>query len=353
MKIKLAILDADKNYLTRMVSSFNLKYSDKFEIYSFTDQATAMSTLGISKIDVLLSSDLFEIDTGKLPNRCAFAYLVDTTDIESINDQHAICKFQRADLIYKQILSVYSEKASAITGFKMSDEAGQVIVFCSASGGVGSSTMAAACAVRFATQGKKVLYLNLEKFGCAGSFFEGQGQFDMSDLIFALKSKKPNLRLKLDSCVKQDTSGVYFYSETKIALDMLELTAEDILRLLSEIKLAAEYDAIILDMDFSLDKNMLSVYRQAQAIVLVGDGSAESNSKTERAVNALVIMEQNEDAPLVNRMEFTYNKVSSKTGQTVNIPGIKILGGTPRYAGATARQIVDQLAEKSLFDEIL
>lgn len=37
MKIKLAIIEKDKNYLNRIISVFNTKYSDKFEIYSFTE----------------------------------------------------------------------------------------------------------------------------------------------------------------------------------------------------------------------------------------------------------------------------------------------------------------------------
>lgn len=352
MKIKLAIIDKDRSYLTRMVSSFNLKYSDKFEIYSFTDQTTALDTLNSARIDVLLASDAFVVDIKKLPARCAFAYLVDTPDIDSLNNQQAICKFQKADLIYKQILSLYSEKASSITGFKMTDEAGQIAVFCSASGGVGSSTMAAAYAVRLASQGKKVLYLNLETFGGADVFFSGQGQFDMSDIIFAIKSKKSNLPIKLASCVKQDASGVYFYSQTKIALDMLELSSEDIVHLISEIRLTGEYDYIILDMDFALDKGTLSIYRLAQAIVMVGDGSVESNVKSERACAALMTMEQNADAPLVNRMAFMYDKVSSKNGQSINIPGMKVLGGAPRYSGAGAKQIVSELAGMNIFDEI-
>ena len=92
-----------------------------------------------------------------------------------------------------------------------------MIIFSSPSGGVGTSSMAAACAVHYAMQGKKVLYLNLEKFGSADVFFSGEGQFDMSDIIYTLKSKKTNLALKLESCVKQDISGVYFYSQSKRA----------------------------------------------------------------------------------------------------------------------------------------
>lgn len=353
MKIKLAILEKDKNYLARIVSAFGARYADKLEIYSFTDPEVALSTLNTAKIDILLAGDTFEIDPHRLPNRCALAYLVDSMGIESIREQRAICKFQKADLIYKQILSVYSDKASTITGFTLGGDESRIVAFCSASGGVGSSTMAAACAAHYAKKGQKVLYLNLEKFGSSDVFFSGQGQFDMSDVIFALKSKKANLQLKLEGCVKQDLCGVYFYSPAKIALDMLELTSEDILRLLSELKLMGEFSYIVLDLDFSLDREALKVFRQAQAIVLVGDGSLESNTKTERAFAALTTMEQNADAPLTNRMVFVYDKVSSKNGQSINAPGLKVLGGAPRYAGASVQQIRDQLAGMDLFEDIL
>ncbi len=353
MKIKVAILEKDRSYLTRIVSTFGTKYADKLEIYSFTDPDVAMGTLDSARVDVLLASDAFEIETHILPKRCAFAYLVDSMGIDTLKNERAICKFQKADLIYKQILSVYSEKASSITGFKMTGEESQILVFCSPSGGVGSSTMAAACAMHFAKKEHKVLYLNLEKFGSADLFFSGQGQFDMSDIVFALKSKKTNLPMKLESCVKQDPCGVSFYSQAKIALDMMELNTEDTLRLISELNLMGEYDYIILDMDFGIDKDMLKIYRQAQAIVFVGDGSPESNAKTERAYTAIATLEANADAPLTNRMSFIYDKVSSKFGQSINAAGLKVLGGAPRYSGAGTRQIVEQLAALEFFDAII
>lgn len=116
MKIKLAILEKDQSYLNRIVTAFSTKYADKFEIYSFTDHAIALATLDSSRIDVLVASDAFEIDITALPKRCGFAYFVDSLDVDTVNDQKAICKFQKADLIYKQILSIYSENAGMENG---------------------------------------------------------------------------------------------------------------------------------------------------------------------------------------------------------------------------------------------
>ena len=353
MKIKLAILDKDTNYLGRIVSAFGTRYADKFEIYSFTDETIALTNIASAKIDVLLADDAFNIDVGTLPTKCAFAYLVDSMDIDTLNGHQTICKFQRADLIYKQILSVYSENAGNVTGIKLGDESTKIILFTSASGGSGSSTMAAACAAHFATQNKRTLYLNLEKFGSSDAIFSAEGQFDMSDIIFALKSKKANLQLKLESCVKQDHRGVYFFSQTKIALDMLELNTEDILQLISELKLSGSYDYIVLDAEFGLDKNTLEIYRKAHAIVWVGDGSETSNAKTERAYIALATMEQNSDVPLTNRVSLVYNKFSNKTGFTIGEIGLKTIGGAPRYEHATEEQIVDQLSKMVFFDAIL
>lgn len=353
MKIKLAILDKDISYLQRIVTAFSTRYVDKFEIYSFTDEKIALDTLKDAKMDVLVASDVFDLDVARIPKRCSFAYFVESPDVETVNGQRAICKYQKADLIYKQILSVFSENASSISGLKFDNESTNVIVFCSASGGVGTSSMAAACAVHFASMNKKVLYLNLEKYGSADVFFTGEGQFDMSDIIYALKSRKTNLSMKLESCVKRDASGVQFYSGTKIALDMMELGTEEINRLISEIKISASYDYIILDMDFSLEKKVLDIYRQAHAILWVGDGSEVSNAKISRAYTALTTLESNEDSPINSRISLIYNKFSNKTGKGIDEIGIKSLGGAPRYEHATAKDVLRQLASLNAFDKIL
>lgn len=351
MKIKLAILEKDKGYLNRVVTAFGSKYADELEIYSFTDQDVALANLESARIDVLLANDAFDINVNQLPKRCSFAYLVDSADIDTIRDRRAICKFQRIDLIYKQILIVYSDNVDRI-GFKADGDSGKIIAFTSVGGGVGASTMAAACALHFAARNKKVLYLNLEKFGSADLFFDGEGQIDMSDVIFALKSKKASLQIKLKACVKQDLRGVSFFSKAKHALDMMELNAEEINRLIKEINATGEYDYIIMDLDFGLDKELLSIYRQAHGFVLVGNGSAVSNEKTARAYEALTTLEMNADTPLTNRTKFLYNRVSSKSGQTIEAPGLQVLGGAPVYADASMDMLLAQLQTLDVFDKI-
>ena len=353
MKIKLAILEKDQSYLNRFVSVFSTKYADKFQIYSFADADVAFSTLETARIEVLIASDAFEIDFDKLPKRCGFAYLIESSGVEMFNGQQAICKFQKVDLIYKQILGVYSEIAGNVSGLKFGDDSAKIIFFQPVSGGAGASSMAAACAKRFAARGKKSLYLNLERTGSADVFFCGQGQFDMSDIIFALKSKKANLAMKLESCVKQTDDGVFFYSQSKVALDMMELSTDDLARLLSELQLTGSYDYIIVDNDFAIERESLKLYRNANTIVWVADGSEVSNSKLLRAYESLNILEQNEESPLTNRLVLIYNKFSNKTSTMLTEIGVKGIGGAPRFEHATSTQVIEQLSLKEMFDTLM
>lgn len=353
MKIKLAILEKDQTYLSRIVSVLSTRYPDNFEIYSFTSPGVALSSLDENRIDVLVAAEVFEIDASRLPNRCGFAYLVDSAGLDTLRGQKAIGKFQKADLIYRQILSIYSEHAGSISGIAQGEGTATVLAFSPVSGGCGSSSMAAACALHFAAQGRKTLYLNLERFGSANSFFNGEGQFSMSDIIYALKSKKANFSLKLESCVRQDPRGVFFFSQSKFALDMLELSPDDLLRLISGLQQAGQYDIIILDVDFSLDRKMLEVYRRASTLVWVGDGSEISNAKISRAFTAISTLEQTADIPLTGRIALLYNKFSSKTGRTLEELGVKTAGGAPKYEHATTAQVLGQLASMDVFDRLL
>lgn len=158
--------------------------------------------------------------------------------------------------------------------------------------------------------------------------------------------------MKLESSVKQDNSGVYFYSQTKVALDMLELSADDILHLISELKLTGSYDYIVLDMEFELDKGYLDIYRKINSIIVVGDGSEISNLKIFRGYNAIVTKEQESDSSIANRMVLMYNKFSNKSSRALDDIELKSIGGAPRYEHATTRQVLSQLSNLSVFDDI-
>lgn len=353
MKIKLAILEQDQIYLNRLASALSARYADRFEVYSFTDPDAALSALDKAGIDVLAAAEAFEIDAARLPGRCGFAYLVESSNLDTLRGQKTIGKFQKADLICQEILNVHSGHAGSIAASKQEEGTATVLAFTPVSGGCGSSTAAAACALHAAIQGKRTLYLNLEQLGSASLFFNGDGQYSLSDVIFALKGKTADFAVTLENCVRRDPRGVFFFSPGKLALDMQQLGPDDMMSLIRELRRTGSYDLIVVDFDFSLDRKMIEVYRQAHKWVWVGDGTEISNEKISRAFAAAAALEQTAGIPLTGGITLLYNKFNNKTGKTLTDAGIKILGGAPEFEQATAAQAMEKLSAMGIFDRLL
>ena len=134
---------------------------------------------------------------------------------------------------------------------------------------------------------------------------------------------------------------------------MVEMGAEDASHLLSELKLAGSYEVIILDLDFSLKKQDLGILDFAHSIIWVSDGSEIANAKFMRAVNALKLLEDNADAPILERVSTIYSKFSSKTSKIISDVDIKNIGGTPRYEHATTQMLMEQISKMGMLDELL
>ena len=164
------------------------------------------------------------IEKDRFPSDSSFVYarLCDSPDIEELEGNPAICKYQKADILFKQILSLYADH-SAQMKFRHGTSLAHILLFTSAQGGSGNSAVAAACALHMAKQGKGVCYLDLQPLGDAEQYFSAGGNATFSDAIYALKSRKSNLIMKLESTLKTDSSGVDYFAPCKNAYDMREL----------------------------------------------------------------------------------------------------------------------------------
>lgn len=351
MKIKLALLENDSAYLRRIVPMFNSRYAEELEIYSFTDAEAAFASLEEKRIDVLLANSNFKIDFNLIPRRCGFAYLVESLDINSIEGHKAVCKFQKGELIYKQVLSIYSEHMPNITGISQSANGSmKTIVFCSPCGGVGTSTTAAGCAIALTNAGYRVLYVNAEVYGEADHFFSCDGQFDFSEIIYAVKSNKTNRTMKLQSTVKQDATGVYYYSSVKIPLDMMDMKSSDYITLKDELQKLGCYDYVIMDMDFPRRADDFRFFEHCNSVVVVTDGSENSNSKISKALNSIQIMDSNSEFALQPRMWLLRNKTTSN--ELVQNE-IRILGTFPMYQSVSSDQMARQLSLSDIYKQLI
>lgn len=350
MKIRLVIIDSDEQYLKRIVAAFHNQYADKLEIYSFTTDEAAYNNLKQLRVDVIAAAEQFRIDADQIPKRCGFLYLTENAAVDVIEEQQAICKYQKIDFIYKAILGLYAENAGAASAVYGNGTI-PVISFFSVNGGAGSSTLAAATALQMARAGKRTLYLNMEQTGSSSLYFQAPGEGSFSDIIYMLKSKHVNIALKLQSIVKQTAEGIYFFDDCTQAMDILELTDGEFEKLIGVLQSTEMFDRIIIDLGSSVTAIMLRAFGISSKVICVSDGSETCQIKFKKLIEILEVQERQKDISLIPRLAIIYNKFSNKSGIAVDMGKYSVLGGMPRYEGINTRQIVEKLSGIVLLEQ--
>lgn len=140
----------------------------------------------------------------------------------------SVFKYQKGELIYKKILDLYASGTDRVLLRTGSDEKTdlRIHLFLPVNGGAGASTVAKAFAMKAARE-KRVLYLNLEIFGDCENVIKGEGELSFYEILYALKSSRGNLAIKLESALKKSREGVYYYAPCKNPDDLLGLTQDE------------------------------------------------------------------------------------------------------------------------------
>lgn len=353
MKMKLVICTVDENYASRFVDYFNVHYGDKVELSQFTDVNILAQYIKSEKSDVCLIDEemLQEIDEDMLHGVICVVLSDDRdTAYENIS---CIYKYQKATLIYKEILNYYADQKKVTRNYiANSADSAKTYAFCSSSGGAGATTVALAYAMRLAKD-KKVLYLGLQQYSNYDLVLRGEGNGTFDDVIFALNSKRGDLRLKLESLVRSSRERVDYFKSCDNPWDLQELTAEEIKRLLHELVNSGMYDVVIVDIDSKLGDVEINVLNSVEHIVVVEEGNENSAMKFEKFCTLLDVIKNRNDIDLLCKLGIFYNKFSNKSGSDITDRKIPVCGGVARFEGVQMPGIVSRMAGMDCFNDMI
>lgn len=350
IKIKLGIADSDLLYLNRLTKLFSSQYKNQIEIYSFSESSCVAEAVRENKINVLLVSQDANVHADTIADYCVFAYLVDSRHIDEFNSCKTICKYQRADIIYRQILGLYSEKLSDKVKYRNSSgKNASVSLFVSGCDGAGASTTAAAYAAYLAQHGKKTLYLNIKQFSDTESLFNGIGNGTFTDAIFAVKSRKSNLTLKLESIVRQSQNGVFFFTGCKDPLDYTEINAEELRYLINELSGSFGYDYIVLVSDFYFSDKLAALLEISSDVVIVSEGNRNSQIQLVRKSQAIGGLEKRLHSDISGKLKILFNKTKFLNTFCTDIP---VIGIQPELEQVDENEIVRMISTSDIFDSL-
>ena len=347
MKIRLVLYSEDTQYAQHMVDYLMIRHSDTVELNVFSDVQALQEYLEEYKADlILLDGRLsFKPKRGEETIR-----LTEETDF--LTEELSIFKYQKGELIYRTILNVFASGTERVLRRqKGKDEAETgVHLFMPLNGGAGASTVAKAYAAKNAAE-HRVLYLDLEIFGDCEKTLKAEGQFTFDDILYALKSRRGSLALKLESSLKKSQDGVCFYAPSENPINLLDLTETEFHQLLEEIKRCGLFDLIVLDLDIFPSPWMIGALREADRIWLVADGTEASSEKYARFEKFIVSTEKKTQTRILAKTKIFYNKYSSRTGKPIEGCELRIAGGSPRYEGSDGNSIIRKMAGSDAFEQ--
>ncbi len=306
MRIKLVILDQNEEYLERLSTLIRKQYMEKFELNWFTRLEALDQYVKKNNFDILLISDVFK---DYQPGKGIKVYFVEKAGITKINNEPALCKYQSVDNLYRQLIQIMADHGEDIqVQFGNTDVCGRVVAFSSFEGGTGKTTMAVAYARKQVTAGKKVVYLSTEDFPVMNLIFQGKSEFGLSDVFYALKSKRGNLSMKLAGAVQTDPNGIYFFSDCVNPVELQEMEGEDwgaLVRAIQEIRIA---DIIVLDMPGGISEKNRLLWNQADVVAMVTKYDSVTQYKLYEMMLAVNTLDNQENHGYVRKLRFIGNQ---------------------------------------------
>lgn len=363
MLIRLGLLDTDLCYTTKLADYFSYHYSRDIEVLQFTDAAALMNSLQRhERLDVLLAAPEAFSDPSSLPERIQFAYLSGEKDLTSIEGISVICKYQRADALYRAVQGLAGNIDSGRKRY-MSGESCRVILFMGAVGGIGCSTAALSCACRLAAKEKSTLYLNLQSHGRTDEVFSTVGA-PMNRVLYEIKSwqqlnKKADqenqnigrLQAKLCSLLMPDPEyKVLSFGGYELPLEALDMNCNDLDVLIKA--LPGICKCCIIDMDGVFNPLLLTAMKHSDEVVIVGDGSPKGNNCLNGILRSIDILNDTDTPVLRGVLNVLFTHFGSAAEQ-LQMPGhVRLLGCIPNYAGADEKRIVNELMGSRVFEQL-
>lgn len=366
MIIKLALLDKDERFISRLAERLGASGDDSvsFQFFLFSSLDDYQRFRENGKIDILIASTESLESLEELGEGTPVAFFSEDKKMTRYMGCPAICKYQRSSEILRGIQGAVAELINSGRGQSYMMSHGRVFLFAGAAGGMGTSTAAVGCAAHFAAKGEKVVYISYQQSAQNLLFFKKRGE-SMSEVHYVYQewlrrdeesdghnSSDYLLQMRLKSLLAHDpTTGVDCFDDFRLPIDMMDLKGDEIVAQINA--LTGVSDVCVVDMDGCLCDDFFRVVRTAGWVVLVSDGSKHGNLSTKRMLDSFNALNDSGEELFNREIGILYNRFGSESETDTAVSGLfREIGKIPRYQNASSEQIVMEVAKSNLFDTL-
>ncbi|PID82959.1 MAG: hypothetical protein CSB15_00735 [Clostridiales bacterium] len=281
-KTKILIADKDLNYIIPLQLKFMEEFFGKIELEIIDDVDYFYKFFSSPKdIDILIiSEELYSVDLKKHDINKIFIMRERFEETESIDESTTyIFKYTSVVEIFNIIIGI-SKNTFNLDSIKHNET--KVILFYSASGGVGKTTLAVGLCASLAKNYKKALYINASHLQFFSHMFENFESIQNPDIYLKLNSNYSKLYNEIKPIIRKEK---FFYMPPfKASLISHSLDYSIYEKIINSAKSSGEYDFIIVDADTTFDEKKLSIINMANKVVIV----TNQNKVSVRSTNVLM-----------------------------------------------------------------
>ena len=287
-KINLVLADSDEQYLNKL-SDYFMERINTFDVCSFTTRESLIKYISNkqNKIDVIVFAEDLAVEAINETDISAKIFLSDGS-FSNVTGFEIVNKYQKADKLVNSILMIYAEKTGRMEAVLTGDKQTKIIGLYSPVGGCGKTTMALALSAYLASIGKRVFYLNYEIINSTSEFLNTAPSGSLSDVLLALKTKGANVGLRvLANKYCESASNICFINPPESALEVNELTIPEQIKLIRELDMLGEFDAVIVDFDSGFNLHKLDLLDSCDVILMPFTTDMASLNKIRLLMNEL------------------------------------------------------------------
>lgn len=238
----IAICDDEEDYAYALMSYFNEMKNLLFRAQAFTSGEVLRAYLEKNHLDVLLVSASY-LQKQNIKNVDCLIVLSEGEANQSLASYPHLYKYQAAKQLFHEALLIYAESmGEVLTQMKGSTE---IIGIYSPLKRVNKTKFSLALGQLLAAK-KKTLLLNLEEYSGFSVLLKQNYKKDFSDLIYYYRQKNMNFAIRMEE-IEQRVGDLTLIPPIQCAADLWDITKEDMLGVLSELKKVSRYEVIIID----------------------------------------------------------------------------------------------------------
>lgn len=281
-KPRIIIADTDISYIIPLQLKFAEDFFEKIDLEIVTEEEyfeTLFSTP--QRIDILIISEELYSQAMQRHN---------ISHIFVMNEQYE--EDQTADLNvnhifkYTSIKEIFNEitgkSADVLKTNKVGKQETQVVLFYSASGGTGKTTVAMGVSAVLTKNYKRVLYINAARLQAFHHMLENHSAITATDVYAKLASAGDNIYSDIKHVIRKELFS--YLPPFKAALMSLGLSYSVFEKIISSAKKSGDYDFIVVDADVTFDEDKAVLLSMADKVIVV----VNQNLASVLATNILV-----------------------------------------------------------------